>query len=92
VRLELGEGMSITTEYYDFGVPVQVTPPPADQIMSQDEFWEEIMAHQGDSACSGGTNDESPAKFRLLGSRGGKERTWESSIGGTPFSAGASGR
>jgi hypothetical protein len=59
VRLELGEGTSITTEYYDFGVPVHVTPPPADRIMSQDQFWKEIMAHRGDSDCSGGTNDDS---------------------------------
>jgi hypothetical protein len=44
VRLEQGEGMSITTEYYDFGVPVHVTPPPA---------------HQNDSDCSGGTSDDS---------------------------------
>lgn len=58
VRLELGAGMSITTEYYDFGVPVHVTPPPADQIMSQDEFWEEITAHQEDSDCSAGTSDD----------------------------------
>src|SRR6266508_1112129 len=47
-----GDG-SVTIEYYDFGVAVEVTPPPADEIMSSEEFQQELEAHAQDSSCDG---------------------------------------
>jgi hypothetical protein len=51
LRLEEPRGVRMTIEYYDFGVPVELTPPPANEIMSTEEFTKEIEKHAGDSSC-----------------------------------------
>jgi hypothetical protein len=65
LRIDQGRGASVLIEYYDFGTPVVITPPPPDEIMSADEFFEEIR-QQADSDCEhdtsadagGATSDE----------------------------------
>jgi hypothetical protein len=51
LRIDSTDGASLLIEYYDFGVPVEITPPPANEIMSQEDFWKEIEQHAGDSTC-----------------------------------------
>ena len=34
LRIDQEDGVTTTIEYYDFGVPVEITPPPADAIIS----------------------------------------------------------
>lgn len=48
------EGATVTIEYYDFGLPVNVAPPPASEIISVQELMNEIQAHAGDSSCGSG--------------------------------------
>jgi hypothetical protein len=51
LRIDQEGGTSMTIEYYDFGVPVVVTPPPADTIVSDEELERELSRHEGDSDC-----------------------------------------
>jgi hypothetical protein len=54
LRIDQPGGATITIEYYDFGIPIEVTPPPAKEIVSNEEFFKEMMRHQGDSSCDNG--------------------------------------
>jgi hypothetical protein len=54
LRIDERGGAAITIEYYDFGVPVEVTPPPADEIVSNEEFAKELEQHQGEWSCDNG--------------------------------------
>ena len=54
LRVDEQGGAGITIEYYDFGVSVQVTPPPAKEIVSAEELFKEIEHHQGDASCDNG--------------------------------------
>lgn len=62
LRIDQSGGYSVTIDYYDFGVPVVVTPPPAEEVISPEELSSELMQHAGDSNCdegdagSGGTS------------------------------------
>lgn len=52
LRIDASEGAgSVVIEYYDFGVPVEITPPPASEIMSMEEFFAEMQQHAQDSDC-----------------------------------------
>jgi hypothetical protein len=51
LRIEGPVGMRMTIEYFDFGVPVELTPPPANAIMTTEELSKEIEKHAGDSSC-----------------------------------------
>jgi LppX/LprAFG-like lipoprotein len=51
LRMEQSEGASVLVEYFDFGIPVQITPPAASEIMSFEDFTKEIEAHATDSDC-----------------------------------------
>jgi hypothetical protein len=62
VQVDMGSGFSLITEYFDFGTPVEVTRPPADQIVSLEEWTSELEAHTKDSDCgtdSKGETDDS---------------------------------
>jgi len=43
----LGATMSMTEDLYDFGVTVNITPPPADQTISYLEFMRSIGQNAG---------------------------------------------
>ena len=49
--MDQSEGASVLVDYYDFGIPVQITPPAPSEIMSFEEFTKEIEAHASDSQC-----------------------------------------
>jgi hypothetical protein len=51
LRLDQEGGTTVTIEYYDFGVPVEIAAPPAREIMTAQELAAEIQAHAGDSSC-----------------------------------------
>jgi hypothetical protein len=51
LRIDQGQGMSMLVEYYDFGIPVEITPPPPSEIISIEDFMKELEAHAGDSTC-----------------------------------------
>ncbi len=48
LRVDEQGAASVTIEYYDFGVPVEITPPPASEILSADEFFKEMEQHAND--------------------------------------------
>jgi hypothetical protein len=54
LRIDEQGGSSVTIEYYDFGVPVEITPPPAEEIMSDNELMKELEQHANDSSCDKG--------------------------------------
>ena len=54
LRIDQGQGMSVLVEYYDFGLPVEITPPPPSKIISFEDFMKELEAHVGDSTCGNG--------------------------------------
>ena len=55
LRVDEQGAASVTIEYYDFGVPVEITPPPASEILSADEFFKEMEQHANDG-CDGNTD------------------------------------
>jgi hypothetical protein len=64
LRIDGSEGAgSVVIEYYDFGVPVEITPPPASEILSTEEFFKEMERHAADSNCSEEepSSDEAPS-------------------------------
>jgi hypothetical protein len=86
LRIDEQGGASMTIEYYDFGVPVEITPPPASEIISDEEFAKEIEQHAGDSTCSGadvGSGDTS--------ARGSNADTGSSADTSNWYSSGSSG-
>ncbi len=64
LRIDGSEGAgSVVIEYYDFGSPVEITPPPAGEILSTEEFFKEMEQHATDSNCSEDepSSDEAPS-------------------------------
>jgi hypothetical protein len=61
LRMDQSEGASVLVEYYDFGIPVQITPPAPSEIMSFEEFTKEIEAHSNDSQCGDGSGESGEA-------------------------------
>ena len=53
LRIDQKDGGSIVIEYYDFGLPVSITPPPPDAIITFEQLFKEVEAHQIDSNCDG---------------------------------------
>jgi hypothetical protein len=51
-KIDHGTGSEATIEYYDFGTEVAVAPPPANRIMSFENFAQEVSAHGDRSFCS----------------------------------------
>jgi hypothetical protein len=51
LRIDQKGGGSITIEYYDFGLPVSITPPLADATITFVELFKEAQDHQTDSNC-----------------------------------------
>jgi hypothetical protein len=51
LRMDETEGASVLVDYYDFGIPVEITPPAPSEVMSFEEFTKEIDAHSTDSDC-----------------------------------------
>jgi hypothetical protein len=47
------DGGSTVIEYYDFGLPVSITSPPSEAIITFEELFKEVEAHQTDSNCEG---------------------------------------
>ena len=50
-RLRVEGGATVTIEYYDFGVPVDVSVPPATAIITPQDLLSEFEAHAADSSC-----------------------------------------
>jgi hypothetical protein len=50
-RLRVEGGPTVTIEYYDFGVPVDVSVPPASAIITPQELLSEFETHAADSSC-----------------------------------------
>lgn len=46
-----GPGTSVTIDYFDFGAPVEIAAPPADETISFDAFIQEIQQHTDDEGC-----------------------------------------
>jgi len=53
LRIDQKGGSSITIEYYDFGLPVSITPLPPDAIITIEQLFKETSVHQTDSNCGG---------------------------------------
>jgi hypothetical protein len=54
LRIDGGDGRSFETiDFFDYGVTVDVQPPPQSQILSDDEFAALMMQHANDSGCDG---------------------------------------
>src|SRR5712691_3074916 len=68
LRIDEQGGSSMTIEYYDFGLPVEITPPPADEIMSDEEFFNEVEQHAGDANCDNGDGDSNGSNDSASGS------------------------
>jgi hypothetical protein len=51
LRVEQGGEASVMVEYYDFGVPVTVSAPPASEIITAQELAAEIQAQAAGSDC-----------------------------------------
>jgi LppX/LprAFG-like lipoprotein len=67
LRMDQSEGASVLVEYFDFGIPVQITPPAASEIMSFEDFTKEIEEHATDSDCvdGGGESVDTTATPRI---------------------------
>jgi hypothetical protein len=52
LRIDQKDSGSILIEYYDFGVPVSITPPPANATITIEELFKEVDDHQTDSNCN----------------------------------------
>jgi len=64
LRIEHGQDMSVLVEYYDFGIPVEITPPAPSEIMSIEDFMKELEAHVSESSCVEG---EGGISYTVLG-------------------------
>jgi hypothetical protein len=53
LRIDQKDGGSTVIEYYDFGLPVSITPPPPKATITFEELFKEVEAHQTDSNCEG---------------------------------------
>ena len=55
LRIDEAEGAAITIEFYDFGVPVVLDLPGADQIMTPEEYWDAVQKYTREHAsdCEG---------------------------------------
>jgi hypothetical protein len=42
VRAPYDQGVTVRVDLFDFGVPVEVDAPPADEIVSADDFWKAV--------------------------------------------------
>jgi hypothetical protein len=51
LRIDETGGYSATIEYHDFGLPVVIEPPPANEIISAEQLSSELMQHADDSSC-----------------------------------------
>jgi hypothetical protein len=51
LRMDQGDGSSVLIEYYDFGIPVEITPPAPSEIVSMEDYVQEISEHTKDSDC-----------------------------------------
>src|SRR5215218_716300 len=51
LRIEQELGGVLSIEYYDFGVPVEIAPPPADEIASEEEVLQEFLRQPIDASC-----------------------------------------
>jgi hypothetical protein len=51
LRIDQSSRGSMLIEYYDFGVPVSITPPPAEEMITAEELFKELEDHQRDSNC-----------------------------------------
>ncbi len=54
LRIDQKGSGSILIEYYDFGVPVSITPPPVSATITIEELFKEVDDHQADSNCGKG--------------------------------------
>jgi hypothetical protein len=52
LRIDEAGGVSVVVDYFDFGVPVSITPPSKDEIMSYEALFEEIRVHSNTSDCA----------------------------------------
>jgi hypothetical protein len=52
LRIDAGEGASVLIEYYDFGVPVEITTPSEDEVISDEQLFNEIQEHATSSDCN----------------------------------------
>jgi hypothetical protein len=55
LRMDQSQGGSVLVEYYDFGIPVEITPPAPSEIVSTEDYMKELEAYI-DSRCG---NEES---------------------------------
>jgi hypothetical protein len=54
LRVDGGDGRSSETiDFFDYGVTVDVQPPPESEVLSDDEFAALMMQHTNDSGCNG---------------------------------------
>ena len=54
IRIDDAAGNSSETiDFFDYGVTVDVQPPPESAVVSDDEFMALIEKHSGDSSCTG---------------------------------------
>lgn len=95
LRIDQDGGPAMTIEYYDFGIPVEITPPPADETISSEAFFNEMEQHTSDASCgkgddggkaSVGSDDASDSgtptsSLLFLGGGSDKDRTGSSNSG-----------
>jgi hypothetical protein len=53
LRMDQSQGGSVLVEYYDFGVPVEITPPAPNEIVNLEDYMKELEAYT-DSKCGTG--------------------------------------
>jgi hypothetical protein len=51
LRMDQGNG-SVMVEFYDFGIPVEITAPPIAETVGTQELFSELLRHSGDPNCS----------------------------------------
>jgi hypothetical protein len=63
LRIDEAEGAAITIEFYDFGVPVVLDVPRADQIMTPEEYWNAVQNYEREHAsdCEGDSTAQPPS-------------------------------
>ena len=63
LRIDEAEGAAITIEFYDFGVPVVLDLPRADQIMTPEEYWDAVQKYEQEHAsdCDGDPPEATPS-------------------------------
>jgi hypothetical protein len=70
LRIDESDGAASNIEFYDFGVPVVLDLPPADQVMESDEYVEAMQKYAREHASSCGDDSSDASQDSDEGSGG----------------------